>query len=365
MLKRFNENAVDHESHVTLDSFLDVTVIFKALKDWCFLLITGFKMKQTVANSSIININLFPLFANDWARSFFGPDSLHNCLYLNLFETALGNLPIQQTGVYLEENQPWELALIRTWESCGHGKLIGCPHSTVRYWDLRYFADPRTYDVTIKNNMPLPTTIALNGPIMREMYVSSGFPISRLVDVEALRYMYLAESPRVRTRPFRRSNERIQMLVVGDYLSINTRRQMKLLSTVAPALPNNVSIVIKPHPNCPISLADIGELNAEITNGHISTLLYSADLVYSSATTSAAVDAYSYGIPVLSLLDSNNLNLSPLRGCRGVFYVRNATEFMRAFAIALTSADQQTIESNFFFLDKSLFRWMHLLRSNH
>ena len=33
-----------------------------------------------------------------------------------------------------------------------HGQTVGCAHSTVRYWDLRYFFDPRTPETELRQS---------------------------------------------------------------------------------------------------------------------------------------------------------------------------------------------------------------------
>ena len=52
---------------------------------------------------------------------------------------TMASLPRQRLGLYLCENQGWERIFIRAWRKHGHGKLIGVAHSTIGYWDMRYF----------------------------------------------------------------------------------------------------------------------------------------------------------------------------------------------------------------------------------
>ena len=73
-----------------------------------------------------------------------GSAAVINLLWIELFDQALRDAPRQDKGFYLCENQGWERAFIHAWRKHGHGELIAVPHATVRFWDLRYFADPRT-----------------------------------------------------------------------------------------------------------------------------------------------------------------------------------------------------------------------------
>ena len=100
-----------------------------------------------------------------------------NLLNLNLFQQALSCLPSQEKGFYLQENQGWEYSLISAWRSSNHGKnLFGIPHSTIRYWDLRYFFDKRSYNAGVSDcSLPLPDYIGVNGIRAKEMYTEFEF----------------------------------------------------------------------------------------------------------------------------------------------------------------------------------------------
>ena len=128
-----------------------------------------------------------------------GPVAISNALFLNLFEQVLKSQSYQKMGFYLLENQAWERALIYAWKASGHGDLIGVQHSTVRYWDLRYFSDFRNYERKNCNDMPIPDRVALNGKVSITAYRDGGYPENMLVEVEALRYLHLAEALKIST----------------------------------------------------------------------------------------------------------------------------------------------------------------------
>ena len=108
-----------------------------------------------------------------------------------MFESAISNLKQQDKGVYLQENQGWEFAFIHVWKKYFNKQIIGFPHSSVRYWDLRYFYDSRSYDNESNCDLPVPDKIACNGEYVKKMYFMSDFPKKNLIKVESLRYLYL------------------------------------------------------------------------------------------------------------------------------------------------------------------------------
>lgn len=287
--------------------------------------------------------------------------AMSNLLYLNLFEAALKKLPKQQQGVYLQENMGWEFGLVHAWRAAAHGRLIGAPHSTVRFWDLRYFFDPHSYLRTGHNDLPLPDRVACNGPVMRVAYQQGGYPAESLLDVEALRYLHLGQRQGARDSVSNRTNEPARLLILGDYLASNTQSQIRLLEQTVSLMSQPMRIIVKPHPNCPVQPGDYPALHMQVSMEPIAKLLAECDVAYASSATSAAVDAFCAGVPVISVLDTNTLNLSPLRGCEGAVFARNPEEL----AIALTSviSDQNKCNTGreFFSTNLNLPKWQELL----
>lgn len=358
-LSAFNKSAGGWESHVTLDSFISFNVIIRTLWDWLQLKWLGITLKRKVANSILPSPNLWPMLSPDWRESMFGKSSMENCLHLSLLEVAFACIPKQRRGLYLQENQGWEFGLIASWRSQGHGKLIGVPHSTVRFWDLRYFFDQRSYLQKSRNALPLPDAIATNGPMMLKSFETGGYPTHYFVDVEALRYLYLEHD--IYSPPPKKDYKNMCLLVLGEYSYENTKRQMNLLANAYPFLPKEMIIIVKSHPNCPINAEDYPGLKMLMTMEPISKLLPIIDIAYSSAVTSASVDVYCAGVPVVSMLDPRILNLSPIRGCPGVKFASTPEDLVIAIMDFLQFPSVNYAEPVFFNLDNKLLGWEKLL----
>ena len=358
VIRQFNAVGQGDQVHVTLDTFLGWRVIFRALSDWRLLHRAGTKLQNIFITEPNASINVWPLFKDDWHQSLHGVEALSHLINLNLLEAALGALPAQRTGVYLQENQGWEPSLVHAWNVAGHGRLIGSPNASVRFWDLRYFFDPRSYHRNTKNNLPLPDLVAVNGSAAMRGYLIGNYPASQLLEVEALRYLSLADYKIGEPKISRPKGAPLVVLVMGDYLSHNTQLQMRLLEQAATLLPKDTVFVVKPHPSCPVNPADYPELRMTVTMDPVSSLLTKCDVAYSSSLTAASLDAYCVGVPVISVLDPSQLNMSPLRGCVGVVFVSTAEEL----AIALKDRKPLNPDQNTFFrLDPKLASWRRLL----
>lgn len=361
VIRQFNETERGKQTHVTLDAFLGLRVVFRTLRDWYRITRIGRRLLPAFSSLSAPALEIWPLLEDDWHRSTSGMTAMSNALYLNLFEMALRSLPEQRIGVYLQENQGWEFALIHAWKAAGHARLIGSPHSTVRHWDLRYFFDPRSYSRDGVNCLPMPDQVTFNGKAEQDAYQKGGYPVADMVEVEALRYPHL-DNNRADANPAARSlNSSLRVLVLGDYLFSVTQQQMRLLEKAVKSLPAGVAILVKPHPACPIEPADYPDLKMEVTMDPVSNLLTGCDVAYTSSITSAAVDAFCAGTPVVSVLDPNMLNLSPLRGREGVLFVSTAENLAHALISAASAPRKPAGQQDFFTLDYKLPRWRKLL----
>ena len=90
-------------------------------------------------------------------------------------------------------------------------------------------------------------------------------------------------------------------------------------------------------------------------------LLPDCDVAYSSSVTTAAVDAYCAGVPVVSVRDTKTLNLSPLRGCEGTQFAGTPEELAKALIVAAATAHSRKGRHDFFAIDSKLPRWRKLL----
>jgi surface carbohydrate biosynthesis protein (TIGR04326 family) len=348
LIIKFNKNQNNKQVHVTLDSFLSFKMLISTLLDWSFLIKSYMKVSVHMSKTSGF---LWPLIRSDYKSSMLGPEALENLLNLNLFQQALSCLPSQEKGFYLQENQGWEYSLISAWRSSNHGKnLFGIPHSTIRYWDLRYFFDKRSYNAGVSDcSLPLPDYIGVNGIRAKEMYILSGYPEDKILEVEALRYQYLNEIVMFT----KISNHNI--LVLGGK---NIKNQMKLLNSVDSFLHESIKFTIKTDAWNPIKLNDLQKNRMELTTDSMSTLLSKHNVVYTDNITSAGVDAYCLGKKVISMLDPSMLNLSPLLDHEDVLFVSSPEQF----SDALNNFSSLTnIKREFFYLDSNLTRWEKLI----
>ena len=350
--------------HFSLDSFLNIKTIASSVRDYMNIrrlgdgsseIFSKCKIEDTMLSAS----HLWPFFKKDWEQSFFGKNAIQNLLTFNLFESAFSKLPTQSRGIYLQENQGWEFGMIHAWRDNRHGQLIGFPHTTVRFWDLRYYFDTRSYSES-EFSLPIPNRVAVSGDGVKTAYLRGGYPEAQLIEVEALRYLKLDIANKEAHRRGSSFVNRRKVLVMGDYLASNNSVQMNLLNEIFNEL-KNLDLTIKSHPACRIRLEDYPNLKFKVSERPLADLVRQFDFAYVGSLTSAGLEAYCAGLKVISVLDPATLNLNPLRGFKGVRFVSSAEELSQALVQIQDETNDRDAILQYFNTDASLSRWLRLL----
>ena len=363
-VQRFNQQRLEQGFHSFLDAYLCWRIVLRVLRRWLKLTLISWHLSgiKHAFRPPGSQFSLWPLMRGDWHTSMRGPVAISNLLWIELFDRALHDLSHQKKGLYLCENQAWERALIHAWRKHRHGQLIAVEHSTVRFWDLRYFTDPRTVRSSDPYPMPQADLMALNGKAAVDAYLSVDYPKEAIVECEALRYGYLND-----IRPWHSSRQAmegpIRVLILGDFLPSGTIKMLQLLEAAVSHISVLATYTVKPHSNFMVKSEDYPSLHVKIVMDPLGEILHDYDIAYSGNMTAAAVDAYLVGLPVVVMLDETELNFSPLRGQSDVRFVSTPEELAEVFETASQGIATNPDRNEFFFLDPELSRWTRILSS--
>lgn len=369
-LCKLNQKSNGLQNHTTVDSFLTPSVLKVTVNDWLKIRRNGCAEHVGFLVPKLGGINIWPLFRLEWKEALVGKSALSALLYYNLFDAAWKLRKNKETAFYLQENMGWERGAISTWKFNNGGKIIGCPHSTIRFWDLRYFFDVRTYKRGTKNCMPFPDSVAVNGNAAKCEYLAGGVPPSWIIEVEALRYQYLRnifcrkniKSTSIASVACVSTSEtkKRKLLVVGEYTQEHNNVTMKLLQDVASKLDFSLEIIVKAHPARPIGKESYPKLDFKLSLASLPNLLSSVDWVVSGPTTSASVDAYFSGTPVIIVLDQHGFNMSPLRNFPGVAFVSSPKQLLECLTSERSSLAQSIRSDDFFYFGEGMPKWVQL-----
>jgi len=362
LINKFNKFEDRNDFHCFLYSYLSFGLAYKVLK---LSLKFNFKswhisdIKKSFSPDGAY-LNLWPIMKENWYSDLCGSASVINCLWLLLFDKALKEIPYQECGLFLCENQSWEKALIYAWNKHKHGRLFGVAHSTVRFWDLRYFVDNRTIMSSEKCSLPRPDLTVLNGKLAMQSYKDFGSLDNSLTECEALRYGYL-DKLNLNPRSITNKDDSKKVLILGDYMPKSTIKMLELLESSSSNIQGEYQYTLKPHPNFIVKSSDYPILNLDISMKPLVEIMDEFDIAYSGNLTSAALDAHLSGMPVIVAFDDEAFNFSPLRKQNGVSFVSNSKEL----EVALLNLNRnETIQPNpkdFFCLNHDLSKWSELL----
>lgn len=357
LLNKFNNSPI--QSHFLFENYISPKVFLESLSIYFNLYFKSFFiLKYRFLFKPISSsFDFYYLVQSDLKDSLRGKEAMSNCIRIALTKAVFKDIPFQKKGFYIQENQPWELSLIFYWKKYKHGTIYGVPHSTIRFWDLRYFFDKRIYLSVTKNNLPMPNYVALNGQMALDSYIQSGYPEAFIVKVEALRYLHLLKVDNFSLPKFHILKQ-FTILVFGDFLKSTNDLMINCLINAISHFDKPTKIIIKPHPANQIELYDYPNLNFELTYGSILQLMPDCTLVFTSNITSAAVDVLYCKKPLVQFLDGSYFNVSPLKNIEGINYVKNSEDLL----YAMNHIPQPTTNYlNHFFLNENLTYWKSLL----
>ncbi|MBE6443001.1 MAG: hypothetical protein E7022_11940 [Desulfovibrio desulfuricans] len=361
---RFRAAGVDGASFHYLEEFLGLRDVLAAWLRYARLCLASWKLEKVVRPSFRLagsRLNFWNELGRYWAESFRGWRCLERCLQHRAFQRYAALAGPQRWTLFPLENCPWERMLTQSMHEAGNGPVIGAQHSTIRPTDFRYFDDPRTFTGAEADFQP--DAIRGNGQSACGQWREAGVPAERLGVVEALRYLYLADTPlppppTAATAPAPR-----RLLVVTSFFRDETEAHLALLArALTGGLPDGWEVRVKPHPYLPVESrlrALLGKRAAEISvaDGPIADQLKPGVVVWASNSTTVTLEAAVRGLPVMAMLPADDFDLCPLQDVPGL--PRTGTPVDVAAALARPTA--VPLPQDYLELDAALPRWKELL----
>ena len=351
-------NSRSKQQHFLLECRLSLIVVKRTLRDYRKMLRVAFKTGQIAECFSLTDskLNLWPLFCDEWFDSLIGSTAVRHLLILSSTEEMLSQTSYRKTGIYLMENQPWEIALLQAWSAAGHGRLIGLVNAPVRFWDVRYFSDQRSLAPKNMDRIhfqPQPQEIFVNGPLSRTLLEDSGIHPDQICDVEPLMYQYLQSDESLKVQ---KGNN---ILVLGDFFTNLTKRIISLVVESQQFSGDHRNILFKPHPLNRDHWGDELGDNFTLTDAPLSELFQHCSIVIAPSASTGALEAYCANKLVVSILEPSTLNFTPLRGVEDAMFAKNNIDLAKIFTATprVMSSDPQQL----FFTDANLPRWRQAL----
>lgn len=362
----YNQSSSNNEIHSFLDGYLSTPLILKVIGRWFSSNLLRWSRLDVSKNFKVesSHVWLWPLLRHDWNSSVLGVDSVTNWFWVELFDEALKDMPKQKIGIYLWENQGWEAALLKAWRKYQHGKVIGVPHTTICYWHLNNFEDSECFMQTGDFSKPFPDYLAVNGSVAWHQFALTGYPLSKMRKVEAVRFHYLARQNKnalTKKETLIPPNEVIKrILLLGDFTLYRTIKMLDCVRGLSAFPGYKIQLTIKPHPVCDFNQKIYPQISFEVTNEPIQNIMNRFDAAFASNTTSAALDAFLFGLPVAVYVDGDDFNHSPLKNISNTSFVANSKE-LKTFLYTDVAQNEAPSPDDFFWFDDNLERWTTLI----
>lgn len=342
-------NAV-RAQHSVLHAYLDLRTVGRAFRDYLRIRRFGKRLQRQsdIFAEEGSGLATFPLLEHLIMDQYFGRTAALNALWISLWESTVANLPTQRLCVYLFENQPWELAFLSAWRRENSTQILAFAHSTMRFWDLRYFGAALAIDPRAK---PTPNSIVVNGPLMEATAVNGGYP---------QKFLSVAEAVRSRTITNSEDSLKADLLVLGEYEATHDQDLVRTAETLVEAIGPTAHVVYRPHPALHTKSQAIPLTWSLSQHDSIGAAVAACRIALCGPITSAALDAriIGKGVVVVGLADS--LVASPAIGLPNVFLVTTQANAVSLNTDALMEPVVQ-LQSNPLCVDPRLTRWRYLL----
>lgn len=367
----FQSKGRDGLSFNYLEEFLSAKDILAAIRRWLALCRRSRAIESQVAGASRFSgsvFNFWPLIRGQWRESMRGWRCLERCLQNIAFRNFSARAGKQRWHLFPLENCPWE-RMLTTAARRQDTPVYGAQHSIIRPTDFRYFDDPREFSDPACSFFQ-PDIICGNGHSALSQWFDNGLPKKRLLQIEALRYLYLDTRTRQNSsnippepgEPLEPAAAR-RLLVLTSFFRDETQAHMALLKHALDAgLLADWQITIKPHPY--LSVADWVEAlppeqrrGVRITDEPITMALRPGIGVWASNSTTAALEAALKGLPLLVMLPHGDFDLCPIQDIPGL--LRTGT--LENVAHGLKNMRPLKIPPYYLDLDKKLTAWKKLL----
>lgn len=294
--------------HSLLHNYASVRTAWHAFIDYLRVCRTRSNIKSVLSTYSI-----GPAFSSAVNDLFLGRTTMLNCLWITLFEEALRKDCDNALCLYLYENQPWEAALLSGWRRKTNAPVAGVGATTMLTWDTRYNKFWSTELMSSSSGPPQPDLVLVNGPLMRQQIRSFGFPDNKIRDVEPLGSKNRASSSGSEfDGEGAKVADTVDVFLLGEYEHPVDQSMIQLLHRFQEQSERGLRFTYRPHPANRTTRMDLPPNWQRSQHSSIESALRTAHVTVSGPISSAALDAYSLGLPVIVIADPASPLASPV-----------------------------------------------------
>ena len=303
LIKKLNTNPLSE--HIMLDSLFNLRIFLKIMFSWLKVVFNFNKINKEL-KKNLGNKFLYLFFKNNFYENIFGYKFFINLYYFNLLKLLIKNESKLKCCFYLFENQSWERSLIYNLnQNSTKIKKFGVIHSSVRFWDLRYVKMQNLCnDINLKKFFH--EKIIVSSETFKSILIENNYK-DEIILAETLRYQDILNF----NKEIYLIKNKNEIIILGDY-SININKKMEdcveyLLNI------NKFKVICKPHPLNDFSKKLYKKYKIIKSSEKISDLSKKFNNFIVPNTSTVGLELYLMGKNVITVLDNNLINYSPLK----------------------------------------------------
>ncbi len=349
-----------HVVHVLIESFIDVRVLLKSIESWFSL--KGLNCKEINLGDGESDLHLiWPYIKPELSFAAINTHALRMIINYFAIEEALGSDNNRSLGLYLYEGEVNEYLLLQAWSRKMANKIVAYPHSSIRYWDLRYHVSNYLLESNNMSHRPQADGICISGNLIRQSIRNSAMYYATKYDVETTRYEHL----KYLSDDIIKSKED-NILIVADYDNNVTNRMVSIVLESLRLTNKKFIPKLLPHPGGNIQSYD---LQIDIAPRDINLLkaFQKYSVIIISHSTTAVVEALISKVNLIVCLDSSMPNMCPLRQDDGINFICNAEQLAARLNNISTIQSKINIHKNnyqnFFTVSEGKEMWIKMVKN--
>lgn len=353
-IKSINKANIE-DNHISLYNFFSYKAYLKILYLYILSIKKLFHLIRISKNLNKKYPHIWFLFEKDFFSSVIGKEAINTLTNFCLIEETKKVIPEKSTIFFNQENQIWEKSLCTVYMK--NANKIGVPHTYISDWDLRFLANAES-EIHL-----LPNYVITNGDdalIKLEKYEAYN---NKLIQAEALRYSFLDG----KLNSHKKNNMGIEScLVITEYSKDSTKNILNIINNTCPDINREIKFTIKPHPLCIPNINDFNnfdksKIKIEVES-KIIDIVNEYDFVISGNQTSASLECFLLGVPLVIVNDESLINFSPLKNIENINFVSNPKELKEIINNKRIYEKGPLYQNQFFYLNSHKPMWEDLLR---
>ena len=364
LLSRISQKRQNNATHIVLESCLSTECFIQIFWSWLRLRTRRTQFFSTLAAHKPSHY----LFVKELWNYWNGFGLLSSIYEDRLLTNAIKMMPEKCTTVALQENHPWEMILYHSLKDKADNRSIGFFHSTLRYWDLRYF--PASHYLSkcrqTKYLSPAPDCSVVGSRVDASILAKHSQNEQQAVVAEKLRMStaFDLDSPDKVGVPH--NDGKVRVLFIGEYDPIATLRVFYLTLEALDKAEREFEVYVKPHPNCSIDFVSINKIEIQVTDMPVKELVLYCDIICGADISSAFVEVAPLQIPCICVL-TKLYCMSPMVAHESFEFVRDLKGFSNAIERSyaqIKNLEQKlkaAAEYDTSLIDQKLTSWMKVL----